>query len=51
MKWTITRSIAALAAALLLSITCLTIGSIALTATQTDTSIITAGIQDDETPL
>ena len=35
MKWTITRSIAAFVAALLLSITCLTIGSMALTATQT----------------
>ena len=33
MKWTITRSIAASVAALLLSITCLTIGSMALTAT------------------
>lgn len=50
MKWTITRSIAALVAALLLSITCLTISSLALTATQTDTPM-TASIQEDETPL
>lgn len=51
MKWTITRSIAAFIAALLLSITCLTIGSLALTAMQTDTPMITASIQEEETPL
>lgn len=51
MKWTITRSIAAFVAVLLLSITCLTISSMALTATQTDTPMITASIQEDETPL
>ena len=45
MKWTITRSIAVFVAALLLSITCLTISSLALTATQTDTPMITASIQ------
>ena len=50
MKLTTTRSIAAFVAALLLSITCLTISSMALTATQTDTPM-TASIQDDETPL
>lgn len=44
MKWTITRSIAAFVAVLLLSITCLTI-------TQTDTPMITASIQEEETPL
>ena len=47
MKLTTTRSIAALVAALLLSITCLTIGSMALTATP----MITASIQEEETPL
>ena len=46
MKLTTTRSIAAFVAALLLSITCLTIGS----TTQTDTPM-TASIQEDETPL
>lgn len=51
MKLTTTRSIAAFVAALLLSITCLTIGSIALTATQTDAPMITASIQEEETPL
>ena len=51
MKWTITRSIAAFVAVLLLSITCLTIGSMALTVTQTDTPMITASIQEEETPL
>ena len=48
MKLTTTRSIAAF---LLLSITCLTISSLALTATQTDTPMITASIQEEETPL
>ena len=53
MKLTTTRSIAAFVAALLLSmsITCLTISSLALTATQTDTPMITASIQEKETPL
>lgn len=50
MKLTTTRSIAAFVAALLLSITCLTISSLALTATQTDAPM-TASIQEDETPL
>lgn len=40
MKLTTTRSIAAFVAALLLSITCLTISSLALTATQTDAPMI-----------
>lgn len=47
MKLTTTRSIAAFVAALLLSITC----SLALTATQTDAPMITASIQEEETPL
>lgn len=51
MKWTITRSIAAFVAVLLLSITCLTIGGMALTATQTDAPMLTASIQEEETPL
>lgn len=51
MKWTITRSIAVFVVVLLLSITCLTISSLALTATQTDTPMITASIQEEETPL
>lgn len=51
MKWTITRSIAVFVAALLLSITFLTISSLALTATQTDTPMITSSIQEEETPL
>ena len=51
MKWKITRSIAVFVAVLLLSITCLTISSLALTATQTDTPMITASIQEEETPL
>ena len=51
MKLTTTRSIAAFVAVLLLSITCLTIGGMALTATQTDTPMITASIQEEETPL
>ena len=51
MKLTTTHSIAAFVAALLLSITCLTIGSMALTETQTDTPMLTASIQEEETPL
>ena len=51
MKLTTTRYIAELVAAQLLTITCLTIGSMALTATQTDTPMITASIQEEETPL